>query len=70
MKIKRSKIKKIARYILSENKNLEQAKRAVNNINYKADDKELLMASLTDAVYFIYQYLEEMESKKSVSWSL
>lgn len=67
MKIKRSKIKKIARYILSENKNLEQAKRAVNNINYKADDKELLMASLTDAVYFIYQYLEEMESKKSVS---
>lgn len=67
MKIKRSKIKKIARYILSENKNLEQAKRAVNNINYKADDKELLMASLTDAVYFIYQYLEEMESKKSLS---
>ena len=67
MKIKRSKIKKIARYILSENKNLEQAQRAVNNINYKADDKELLMASLTDAVYFIYQYLEEMESKKSVS---
>lgn len=67
MKIKRSKIKKIARYILSENKNLEQVKRAVNNINYKADDKELLMASLTDAVYFIYQYLEEMESKKSLS---
>ena len=67
MKIKRSKIKKIARYILSENKNLEQVKKAVNNINYKADDKELLMASLTDAVYFIYQYLEEMESKKSLS---
>ena len=67
MKIKRSKIKKIARYILSENKNLEQVKKAVNNINYKADDKELLMNSLTDAVYFIYQYLEEMESKKSLS---
>ena len=67
MKIKRSKIKKIARYILSENKNLEQVKKAVNNINYKADDKELLMSSLTDAVYFIYQYLEEMESKKSLS---
>jgi hypothetical protein len=67
VKIKRSKIKKIARYILSENKNLEQVKKAVNNINYKADDKELLMSSLTDAVYFIYQYLEEMESKKSLS---